>query len=65
MPKKLQRFRVQKRFNVWAEIEITAPDIDTALAEAKSLDLTDFFTAKEGVEVNDWSSLLGTGVQEI
>ena len=62
---KLKRFKITKRFEVWCEIEIDTLDDATALAMAKKMEHSDFFTARPHVEVNDTTTLDGTGISEV
>jgi hypothetical protein len=60
--KVLKKYRVQRRIEVWAEVEITAENFDAAVVQAKELRPEDFVTAVE--EMNDTTWLPGFGVQE-
>jgi adenylate cyclase class IV len=54
----LKKFRVQKRFTAWMEVEIKATSFEQAVEIGKKLKFTDF-----NIE-NDVSEVEGFGVQE-
>ena len=64
MKKKLKRFRIQKRFEVWAEVEVTAVDMDAALAIGKELDCGDLIEPADGATFNDVTEIDGFTVGE-
>ena len=62
---KLKKFKVTKRFEVWCEMEVETLDETTALAMAKKMEHSDFFTSRPRVMVNDVTTLDGTGICEV
>ena len=61
---KRKKFEVQKRFEVWMAVEISATDFDDAVAQSKELKLDDFLVPACGASCMDYTLLPGTGVIE-
>jgi len=79
MSKGLKTFRVQKRFEVWLETNVRAPDLefevwlettvrapdfDSATKVGRAMTMQDFLTVPEQTEVNDTAELPGFQVGE-
>ncbi len=62
---KLKAFKIQKRFEVWCEMEVETLDETTALAMAKKMEHSDFYTERLNVDTNDSTTLSGTGISEV
>ena len=62
---KRNKFVLTKRFEVWAEIEVYADNIEDALAKAKKMSFWDFFSPGPATEIIDATTLDGLGVREV
>jgi hypothetical protein len=65
MASKRKKYIVQRRFEVWVEVEVTAGDFDDAVAKSKELKLEDYLVTAPDASINDWSDAGGRGVIEI
>lgn len=60
---KVAKFRIQKRFTVWVEKEVSAETFEEAVELARKASPGEFFTFDSGGFL-DYDELQGTGVYE-
>lgn len=60
----LRSFDVQKRFEVWFETTVKAPDIEAALETGKAMKFEDFVDMPDNVQVLGETELSGLKVGE-
>jgi hypothetical protein len=61
---KAKPFTISKRFEIWVDTTITAPDFEAAVAEGKQMKIDDFIKFKPGTNHNSSDELTGFGVHE-
>lgn len=62
---KTKRYTVQKRFEIWAAVDIEAENFDDAVEKSKGMTITDFVQPTRGNELIDFTCLPGTAVIEV